>query len=238
VTTSLLSEQKDHPPVPDFDRLARIYRWMEWLTFGPFLQRSRCSFLSDLGPRSHGLVLGDGDGRFIARLLQSNPTIRIDAVDASQAMLRQLAGRADSQRVLTHKADVRTFNPPQPLYDLIATHFFLDCLSTAEVRNLALLLRDHSGPETVWLVSDFALPSNSFGRIIARTLISALYTAFGLLTNLHIRKLPDHHQALQDSGWNLVDRQQYLGGLLVSELWRRNPRQDRLNETTLPPTGV
>jgi len=219
VTISLPGEHKDYPAAPDFDRLAPIYRWMEWLTFGPFLQRCRCSFLPNLGSRSRGLILGDGDGRFIARLLESNPTIRIDAVDASQAMLRQLAARANTHQVLIHKADVRKFKPPQSRYDLIATHFFLDCLSTAEVRDLASKLRDHSRPDTLWLVSEFALPQNSFRRIIARALISALYMAFGLLTNLHTHELPNHHQALADSGWNLVDRHQYLGGLLVSELW-------------------
>lgn len=225
MTTSLTSEQEDHPAAPDFDRIAPIYRWMEWLTFGPFLQRCRCSFLPNLGSRSHGLILGDGDGRFIARLLESNPTIRIDAVDASQGMLRQLAGRANSHRVRTHVADVRTFKPPHPHYDLIATHFFLDCLSTTEVRELASRLTDYSGPETLWLVSDFALPQNSFRRIIARALISALYLAFGLLTNLRTHELPNHRQALADAGWKCLQCHQYLGGLLVSELWLsgRNP---------------
>ena len=221
MTTSLLTEEHGHPAAPDFDRLAHLYRWMEWLTFGPFLQRCRCSFLHILGSRSHGLILGDGDGRLIARLLQTNPTIRIDAVDASQAMLRQLADRANSGRVRTHNADVRIFEPPQARYDLIATHFFLDCLSTAEVRDLATRLCDHSEPETLWLVSEFALPQNSFRRIIARALISGLYLAFGLLTNLRTHELPDHRRALEESGWNLRDRRQYLGGLLVSELWLR-----------------
>ena len=224
MTTSITREEKLRSAPPDFNRLARIYRWMEWLTFGPFLQRCRCSFLHRVGSRSHGLILGDGDGRFTARLVPMNPAISIDAVDASDAMLRQLLARADSLRVHAHKADVRTFRPPQSRYDLIATHFFLDCLDNREVRNTASLLRHHSGPETLWLISEFAIPSNLFGRLIARPLVSALYLAFSLLTNLHTHELPNHHQDLGVCGWELIEQHEYLGGLLIAELWHLDRR--------------
>jgi ubiquinone/menaquinone biosynthesis C-methylase UbiE len=216
----------------DFNQLARIYRWMEWLTFGPFLQRCRCSFLSSLGQRRLGLILGDGDGRFIARLIQADPIIKVDAVDVSQAMLHQLERRADSSRVRIHLADIRSFQPPQPRYDLIATHFFLDCLNNDEVRNLATLLRHYVGSDARWLISEFRIPSNLCGRLIARPLISGLYFAFGLLTNLRIRELPNHREALSESGWNLMDQQQWLGGLLISELWQ--PTGDDPGRTCFP----
>ena len=205
---------------PDFNRLAPIYCWMEWLTFGPLLQRCRCAFLSTLARHRRALVLGDGDGRFTACLLQENCAVSVDAVDASQAMLRQLSGRSPASRVRTHVADARTFSPPRSDYDLIATHFFLDCLSSTEVRDLARRLRDHSSRNAVWVVSEFAIPSNLFGRIVAHPVISALYLAFGLLTNLEIRKLPDHRAALAQSGWSLARQHKRLAGLLVSELWQ------------------
>jgi len=205
---------------PDFDRLARTYRWMEWLTFGPFLQRCRCAFLSILGKHRKALVLGDGDGRFTAGLLHSNTFISVDAVDASEPMLRQLKSRTPANRVRTHLADVRAFFPTEYDYDLVATHFFLDCLNEAEVRELAARLRNHVSPGAMWVISEFAIPSNFYGRAIVRPLISALYVAFGLLTNLRIRRLPNHRIALAQSGWSLVHQHQWLAGLLVSELWQ------------------
>jgi hypothetical protein len=232
VTETLVHEQTITSAPPDFNALARVYRWMEWLTFGPFLQRCRCSLLSSLGQRRQALILGDGDGRFTARLIQANPVIKIDAVDASEAMLHQLAKRADSPMVCTHLADIRTFQPPQPYYDLIATHFFLDCLNNAEVRNLAILLCHHSGPDTLWLISEFRIPSTLFGRFVARPLVATLYFAFGLLTHLRTLKLPNHRQALSESGWNLLDEQQQLGGLLVSELWRHDHQSKPRTSTT------
>jgi ubiquinone/menaquinone biosynthesis C-methylase UbiE len=207
-------------PAPDFNRLARVYRWIEWLTFGPFLQRCRCAFLTTFAQHRKALVLGDGDGRFTARLLKANTAIEVDAVDVSDAMLHQLARRSPAHRVCTHVADARAFTPPQGSYDLIATHFFLDCLTGSDIADLVQRVRNQASPGAVWVVSEFAVPSNIYGRTVAEPLIAFLYVAFGLLTNLSVRCLPDHRVALAQSGWSLVQQKKWLGGLLVSELWR------------------
>ena len=211
----------NHPP--NFNRLASLYRWMEFATFGPWLSRTRCAFLSETATANNALILGDGDGRFTARLLRTNPNIQIDAVDASPAMLRALLRRAgpNSPRLRSHHADARTFQPPNPPYDLIVTHFFLDCLTTGEVQSLAATLRKAVSPSALWLVSEFAVPDGWFGRLVARPLVRCLYFAFGRLTGLTLRALPDHHAALQQSGFIIQNRRTWLGGLLVSELWSR-----------------
>ena len=41
---------------PNFDRVARIYRWAEYLTLGPLLQRTRAYFLPQLADRRRALV--------------------------------------------------------------------------------------------------------------------------------------------------------------------------------------
>lgn len=216
-------------PPPNFNPLARLYRWMELFTFGPFLARSRFAFLDQLVHTRRSLILGDGDGRFTARLLRFNPVIHIDAVDSSSAMLASLVRRAgpNANRVHTHHADARHIHPPNPPYDLIVTHFFLDCLTTAEVQSLAATLRAAASPQAVWLVSEFAIPSGWYGRLVARPLIWILYRAFALLTGLAIRTLPDHHAALRQSGFALRNQRPQLAGLLVSELWSANPNSTR-----------
>jgi ubiquinone/menaquinone biosynthesis C-methylase UbiE len=214
-------------PPPSFDRLARLYRWMELLSFGPWLMRCRVAFLPAIA--AHGsamgraLVLGDGDGRFTARLLRACPGIEIDAVDASPAMLAELLRRAGrhASRVHPHAADARSFAPPHPPYQIIASHFFLDCLTTAEVADLARRLSAVAAPDAVWVVSEFAIPPGIYGRWIARPLVWMLYRAFGQMTGLSLRALPDHAAALAESGFRLSVRRAWLGGLLASELWRR-----------------
>lgn len=214
---------------PDFDSLARLYRWMEWSTFGPYLGLCRRAFLGPMRRQNRALILGDGDGRFTARLLRENPLLRADAVDASPVMLRALVRRTGSHasRLNTSCIDVRQWRAGAATYDLIVTHFFLDCLTTAEVQSLVRQVRAAAAPGALWAVSEFAVPQNRFGRLLAGPLVRALYAAFGWLTGLRVRQLPDHALALQAGGFRLQSRSAWMGGLLTSELWK-------LGESGLP----
>jgi hypothetical protein len=206
---------------PDFDRLARLYWWMEVFTFGPVLARCRTTFLPEVAAACRAVALGDGDGRFTAELLRVNSQVRIDAVDASPAMLGALLRRAGANRhrVSLHCADARGWQPENEQYDLVATHFFLDCLTTEECCGLAARLRGAVAPSAVWIISEFAVPEGWFGRLVAQPLIWLLYRAFGVLTGLGVRRLPDYRAAVRDAGFALTRRRTRLRGLLVSEMW-------------------
>jgi trans-aconitate methyltransferase len=216
-----VSISADPGACPNFDRLAGAYRWLELVTFGPILQWCRCAAIHRLGCSRRALVLGDGDGRFTSKLLRANPIMTVDAVDASPAMLRELTSRAgpDAARVSVHLADARFWQPSGPAYDLIVTHFFLDCLTTAEVATLAKRLRGSAAEGAIWVISEFAVPRSRFGRLVARRLVAALYRAFGLLTGLRVRSLPDYANALAAAGFRLETRRTWLAGLLTSEIW-------------------
>ncbi len=207
---------------PNFDRLAKIYRWMEFFTFGPVLAHCRNAFLPEIATVRRALVLGDGDGRFAAELLRVNSQVQIDVVDASRAMLDALLGRAGAnrRRVTAHRADVRDWKPENTQYDLVVTHFFLDCLTTEECFGLAARLQGAVSPSACWIVSEFAIPDGWFGRLVALPLIWLLYRAFGFLTGLRIRSLPDYRAALRDAGFAITQQRTRLHGLVVSEVWR------------------
>jgi SAM-dependent methyltransferase len=218
-------------PAPNFDGLARPYRWMEVLTFGPWLWRCRCAFLDAMKASTSAMVLGDGDGRFTARLLDRNPAIRVDAVDISRTMLEVLRGRAGHQagRVRAQVADARTWVPEGDgrCYDLVVTHFLLDCLTTDEVEGLAARIRPHLTPDAMWVVSEFAVPAGWYGSLVARPVVGALYRAFGWMTGLRVRRLPDYEGALNRAGFRIRSRRNWLGGLLVSECWAGSGPGDR-----------
>jgi SAM-dependent methyltransferase len=208
-----------------FDRVARLYRPAEYLSFGPFLERCRFFHLPAIAPSRRALLLGDGDGRFLARLLASNSLLQADAVDLSSAMLRLLTARAGrlgaDHRLTTTCADARSFQPIRSGYDLVVTHFFLDCLTASETAALLARLRPHLAPGALWLVSEFQIPSGGHIRaFFARTLISALYSAFRLLTGLRVRRIPPWRSLLSQSGFRPCASHTLLGGLLVSELWQ------------------
>lgn len=208
----------------NFDRLAAVYRWMEWLSFGPVLWWCRCAFLGEMRDRRRALIFGDGDGRFTARLLGENPGMQIETIDASPAMLAALLrrARANAVRVQTACLDARDWQPGSAFHDLIVTHFFLDCLSSREVQSLAVRVRESAQPHAIWVVSEFVVSESRFGRWIAQPVVSTLYRAFGVLTGLRQRRLPGHREAMRAAGFHLLREKRWLAGLLVSELWSAN----------------
>ncbi|MDP9038142.1 MAG: class I SAM-dependent methyltransferase, partial [Acidobacteriota bacterium] len=145
------------PPSPaNFDPLARPYRFLEYLTFGRALERARLHLLPRLTTCRRALILGDGDGRFTQRLLRSNPDLTATAIDGSSDMLHELRRRCatDQHRLVTHQAhlpEVLAACIAGQTFDLVATLFFLDCLTTAEVALLARTLRPHLATDAFWI---------------------------------------------------------------------------------------
>jgi SAM-dependent methyltransferase len=211
---------------PSFDRIARPYRWLEYLTLGRALERCRLHFLPNLLQQKRALILGDGDGRFLAELLTQNPRLRADAVDTSATMLLLLRQRCEafapnvSARLTTYQTSA-LICPLDGPYDLVVTHFFLDCLTQPDLETLINHIAPNLSPQALWLVSDFHTPSGLM-RLPAKILIRSLYLAFRILTNLRTTKLPDHTSPLQKAGLTLIAHQHRLSSLLVTELWQFN----------------
>jgi hypothetical protein len=208
-------------PQPNFDHVARIYRFAEYLSLGPVLQRARNHFLAQIPPRHQALLLGDGDGRFLARLLARRPHLGALAVDTSAAMLHLLRHRCQPyiERIRTLQASALTITPP-PDTDLIVTHFFLDCLTQPELDTFTQTIAVHTAPGTLWLLSDFDLPSNPFLRPFAALYIRFLYFAFRILTGLRVTRLPDPQSALAAAGFTRLARHEFLCGLVYTEIWQ------------------
>jgi ubiquinone/menaquinone biosynthesis C-methylase UbiE len=207
-------------PPPNFDRVAHIYRWAEYLALGPLLQRTRTHFLPELLDRRQALVLGDGDGRFLAKLLSASPNITVTAADTSASMLRLLTSRCTphTPRLQTTQSSALEITPT-PDTDLIVTHFLLDCFTQSEVDVLAQRFGAPLPPGALWLLSDFGQPTRPWQRPFAAIYVRALYFAFRLTTGLRITHLPNPQQALSSAGFRLRRRNTRLGGLLYTELW-------------------
>jgi trans-aconitate methyltransferase len=205
----------------NFDPVARPYRWLEYMTFGSWLKRCRGAQIAHLASPSRALLLGDGDGRFLAQLLATYPGLTADVVDSSAAMLRILARRIHHKTgIRLHRTDVLEWSPSGS-YDLIVSHFFLDCFFAHQLDQLFDRVLPHALPGAQWVVSEFAIPRNAMAAYAARGIIGALYRSFGLLTGLPVRALPDYASALQGHGLVLSHEHRYLAGLLCSQLWTK-----------------
>jgi SAM-dependent methyltransferase len=206
----------------NFDRVARIYRWAEYISLGPLLERTREHYLPQLTACTRALVLGDGDGRFLARLLRQNLALHALAIDTSTTMLQLLSRRCAFASPRLDTTQISALVADAPLgTDLIVTHFFLDCLTQQEVDALTQRISAQLQPGAVWLLSDFAIPNSPLLRPLARLYIGALYLAFRLLTGLRQTHLPDPQSSLTQAGFVRIARHQKVHGLLYTELWQR-----------------
>jgi ubiquinone/menaquinone biosynthesis C-methylase UbiE len=209
-----------------FGRLARAYRWIEYLSFGSYLQKCRRLRLREIASCRRALVYGDGDGRFLAELVRRFPQIQVAAVDASGEMLRRAAMRLpENAKVRLVHADAlaqQVATLPEAPFDLIVSHFFLDCFNEEELTALLARVNEATKEGAMWVVSDFAIPRRHVARQAGKLIVSGLYLAFGLLTGLTTRRLPDHGRVMREAGWSLDDRRTLLLGLLISERWRRS----------------
>lgn len=210
------------------DRIARLYVIGERLVFGRALDRCRTRSLSALAPHRAALVCGDGDGRFLAALLQSDCVQQVDAIDVSRRMTTLAERRVgcrrrenEPARVEFFCADIRTFVSTRT-YDLIATHFFLDCFDEREIRSVVHRIARLADANATWIVSEFQVPAQGLARHLGSIAISGLYATFRVLTGLRVRRLPDYRAALAECGFVEVSDLPSWGGLLSSQIWRRS----------------
>ena len=119
----------------------------------------------------------------------------------------------------THHTDALTYlaTATPKTYDLVVTHFFLDCFTQAEVEFLVHAITLRVAPGALWLISDFRIPPGAM-RYPARLIVRGLYFAFRVLTGLRIQRLPDHVSPLA-SLWTRRGERHFLCGLLTTELW-------------------
>ena len=210
----------------NFDHIARPYRWLEYLTLGRTLESCRLHYLPALRQQKRSLILGDGDGRFLAQLLAQNPYLQADAVDTSAAMLKLLRRRCEAAspniapRLQIHHTDALTFSPAQgKKYDLVVTHFFIDCLTQPDLEIFIHRIAPALTPGALWLVSDFRIPSGPM-RLPAKIIVRTLYLAFRILTGLRTTHLPDHATPLTHAGLARISHHHRLAGTLTAELWQ------------------
>ncbi len=201
------------------DRIARWYRIFEYLAFGRALTRARLRFLAEASQGKRILVLGDGDGRFTAELVKRNPGAFVDFVDLSARMVALAKERVTGvANVRFRVSDARTVELDRR-YDLIVTHFFVDCFSQEDLDVLLKRIGGCCEDGARWIVTDFARPAGWVSGILGGALIRFMYFFFRLTTGLEVNKLPDHAIALAAAGFRMTQQRRALGGLLVSEVW-------------------
>lgn len=209
-----------------FDRLAENYRALEFAAFGRDLERARFRHLERLRHCRRILVLGEGDGRCLARLVRIAPEARIHCLDLSAGMLARaaarLAGTPAAERVTFEQADILAGGPLPADCDAVTTFFFLDCFTAEQAEGIVARVQAALLPGSLWLFADFALPPRGFARLRARAWLGMLYAFFRWQTGLPARELPPSEALIQRAGFALETSEELQHGLLRSVVFRRN----------------
>ena len=209
-----------------FDTLAPVYRLMERVAAGGKMQQCRTAFLEDVTPPQNILTLGEGHGRFLNVCRQRFPEASITCVDASAGMLaqaRRALQKADLDDLPVHfvQADMLTWRPPRAAFDLVATHFFLDCFRADQLESIMPRIAAAAADGASWLVSDFQVAPHGWRRVRSRAIITLMYAFFRVFTRIPAKTLTPPDPFLKKAGFHLHRRIETEWGLMKSDWWTR-----------------
>lgn len=209
-----------------FDTLAPHYRWMEVVLAGNKLQRCRIAFLDRVRRARNVLILGEGNGRFLAECRRALPGAAISCVDASCRMLRLAQRRLERLQLSCDQvdfvhADALNWEATGREFDLIVTHFFLDCFRPEQLESLVATLAEVAAPRATWLLADFRAPRSGLGRWRAQVILAMMYVFFRLATRLPAHALTPPDPYLEEHRFTLCERRLSEWGLLHTDCWER-----------------
>jgi ubiquinone/menaquinone biosynthesis C-methylase UbiE len=202
------------------DRIAPFYRFFEMAAFGTRLQKQRLTFQTAAQGKQRALILGDGDGRFTQALALSYPNLEIDSIELSTAMLVQACRRVP-RHVRLIQADIFQFPLAPEAYDVVFTHFFLDCFQETQLLHLVTRISEALTPNAVWVISEFHQAEAGWRKLYTGAWLRTMYLFFKWATAIQTQSLPLHNPILQEAGFHLLNQKLSWDGLRVAQLWQR-----------------
>ena len=210
---------------PSFDRLAGVYRLLEFAAFGRDLERARFCLLDRLAPCTRILVLGEGDGCALERLLALAPAAEIHCVDISAAMLagasarRTVGGRV---RCDLHQIDAVASPLPDGTLrcrDDDVLPGLLHGSSNCAGWSRELPERSSRMPRGCGRTS--ACPSAAGGDCGPVPRLDLLYAFFRWQTGITARQLPPAEAIITSAGFSSHEYQDRHGGMVRTRLFKR-----------------
>ena len=203
-----------------FDRVAPHYRWLETLVFGNQLQEARVAFVREIEPPLRILIVGEGNGRFLAELMRTGEP-QVDCVEMSARMIALARKQVPDAHVNFIQADIRDLALREAHYDLIVCHFFFDCFTEGALAEIIARLANAAAPNAQCLVADFCYPTRGWPHWRARALIAAMYFFFRASAGIEAHRLVDYRPLLRANGFRLRKELLSRRGEIRSQLWQR-----------------
>ena len=194
-----------------FDRLASSYGGLEHFLFGSRLQEMRCVYLAQLANCQDILLIGEGTGLFLEKLLLVNPKAKVTVIDQSAKMIKRARGRVagqDLHRVTFQTVAFENFRSANQ-FDAVCTFFFWDCFEKDRIREMLPLMHRCMKTEGLWVEVDFV--EDQWGgrpsRIWDYFLLRFLYGFFGWATGIEARWVEEIEPLAKENGFSLTHSQ-------------------------------
>lgn len=162
------------------------------------------------------------------RRLDPSDLVRVHFVQAD-ALAWQPHGRPATTPSLSDPTGAERGSPQsqagtRPLhggFDLIVTHFFLDCFSRAELAALVPRIAASATADARWLLADFREPERGWRRWRGRAALALMYGFFRITAGLSASRLTPPDEFLEAGGFRLAARRLANFELVHSDLWCR-----------------
>ncbi|MCM8533545.1 MAG: class I SAM-dependent methyltransferase [Lentisphaeraceae bacterium] len=173
----------------DFSPIAPIYDLLGSLFFGGQLHRSQLKNLSKLPHKFESiLIIGGGTGKFLKDLVQSKIFKQLTYIDISPKMIELAKSKvSDGKNINFIIGDESTI--PNQSFDLIITHYFLDCFDQDKFEEFSKVLLSKLTVGGYWSMVDFHL--NSTSAHSKKLFVSFLYKFFKITCKLNAKELPN-----------------------------------------------
>jgi ubiquinone/menaquinone biosynthesis C-methylase UbiE len=209
----------------NYDFVAPFYPILEKAAFGELLTEARLASVGAVVSGERVLMIGEGNGRFLAECLKEKRGGSITVVDSSEKMLSSLRTRIQKIETQTKvelvHADFREWSPVEAGFDVVVTHFFLEVFRPPSQRRFIEKITALSTMKATWMNVEFRPVLQS--RI--HRLIDWLQYRFDrLLSGTEADRNYDCGPVIQEHGWEIREEQQFCGSSVCSRLLRRSGR--------------
>lgn len=203
----------------NFDFVAPFYPLLERAAFGDELNVARLASLDSVLAAERVLLIGEGNGRFLADCLKKKIGGTITVVDSSEKMLRLLQTRirdieTQSRLELVH-ADFCAWPSSTFRFDLIVTHFFLDLFRPNSQRRIIEKITTLSGSETIWVNLDFQPVIKS---TLHRWIDWCQYRFDQTMSGIEADRHYDSGPIVEEFRWNVREKRLFCNGTVLCQV--------------------
>lgn len=206
----------------NFDFVASAYPLLEFASFGNALNEARDAFLRRTARAPHVLLIGEGNGRFLAKLLARKRGGSVTVIDSSPKMLRLLAKRIDGIRRYTElkliDADFLLWSGEQAAYDAVVTHFFLDLFRPESQLRAVRKIIEVAKPEALWVDVDYRVTKT---KVLHRLLDWLQYRFDEIFSGVEADRQYDPLDHIIASGWSVEQERPFCGGRVSAQALRK-----------------